>query len=295
MEHFDIFEFARVLNSIGVNKPEKRMVYHYTGVEPLTKIITNKELWFTDRSFLNDRSEGMLPLEICEEVIREIDLEGNIKAALIKELKVKKDNLYKSTERVYVLSFSIDSDSLCLWNYYTKGDSVRGFNIGFMADELTSAFTPSGTISTVLRPIQRRVIYKRDEQKKWIDQTINKLLTAAKGEEITLSAQYIVDKIVYWGYFFKPECFNIEHEYRMVITWDINFPSEHYLLPKEEYRVNDGLIIPYRRLKFNNLDCIKSIMSSPTMDYELAEASLKRASAENPEICIMQSSIPIRY
>jgi hypothetical protein len=295
MESFDAFAFIREYNRIQVDQPENCMIYHYTSADALLNILNTRTLWFSDRSYLNDRSEGLLPLELLEETITQLDIYEDMKAQLLKEIPRQKEKLIHGTKRAYILSFSIDPDNLCLWNYYTKGDQIQGYNIGFQADILTDAFhgIKPGKSNAYI-PLQGRVIYNKNKQKEQVISTINSLLNVAHEQETDFTACFIIDKIIFLGYFFKTECFNIENEYRMVIIWDRAFQSEDYLLKEENYRIHNGFFIPYRQVPFSN-NCIKAITVSPTIEYDLAHSSLKRALSNYPEVEIKRSSIPVRY
>ena len=46
------------------------------------------------------------------------------------------DNPYKKKRYIYQCSFSTQNDNLSLWNYYTKSDGIKGYNLGFNSVEL---------------------------------------------------------------------------------------------------------------------------------------------------------------
>ena len=276
MRSVDPFEFVRVYNRIQVDKPENIMVYHYTTTEALLSILKYESLWFSDRGYLNDTSEGLLPLTILEEVLDQIDVYQGLKDQLRVCIQEQKEKRIHGSKRAYILSFSVDSDSLCLWNYYTKGNQIQGYNIGFQAGLLTRAFHGDRPgKSSAFTPIQRRVEYDKDRQVDAVVSVIKSLLEVTRENETQFTAEYIVDKITSLGYFFKPKCFSIENEYRMVIIWDNRFPSKEYLLKEEDYRCWNGLFIPYREVHFLSNECLKSVTVSPTVDFELARSSLK--------------------
>ncbi len=43
--------------------------------------------------------------------------------------KIKREKARYNILEAYQCSFSTTSDNLCLWNYYTHGDSVQGYNL----------------------------------------------------------------------------------------------------------------------------------------------------------------------
>lgn len=47
-------------------------LYHYTSLNTLQIILKNKQLRFTNRAYLNDKSEGTYVLSLCKEKIDEL-------------------------------------------------------------------------------------------------------------------------------------------------------------------------------------------------------------------------------
>jgi len=90
-------------------------MYHYTDINALSNIITNRELWLTHASFLNDHTEGQELFTLLTEIFQS---EPNI----IKLLK-----FVDKTSEAYCLSFSQDKDLLSQWRGYCPG--VGGYNI----------------------------------------------------------------------------------------------------------------------------------------------------------------------
>ena len=50
---------------------ENNGIYHYTSSNVFLIILKNNTLRFTDRFFLNDKSEGSYVLDLCLELIKE--------------------------------------------------------------------------------------------------------------------------------------------------------------------------------------------------------------------------------
>lgn len=126
-------ELTNISNNIKISQfiPEvDSPIYHYTGPDAFTSILSNTELRFTNRDYLNDFSEGKYVLNLC------IDNSNYICADYLqyendfKEYCREKLNS-KDAFQVFQCSFSLDSDSLCLWNYYTRADRIQGYNLGF--------------------------------------------------------------------------------------------------------------------------------------------------------------------
>lgn len=211
-----------------LNKDDE-MVYHYTSPEGLKGIITNQTLRFTDRYFLNDYSEVTYVLDLCAKNINKISPDvKEFKKELKKQLKKTRNNLNIGFFRAFQCSFSIDSDSLCLWNYYTKGNNINGYNLCFDAKNLCKNFDlkPFSKNGNTPQPLAGRVIYDEDEQLKMDKKLVNEFWQvlkkyydkenkAAAGDEIKEAIEFITEKLLVLGIFFKKKCFEIEHEYRI--------------------------------------------------------------------------------
>lgn len=48
---------------------QPKELYHYTSLNTLQTILANKQLRFTNRAYLNDKSEGTYVLSLCKEKI----------------------------------------------------------------------------------------------------------------------------------------------------------------------------------------------------------------------------------
>lgn len=100
------------------------VVFHYTSPDAFLSIMNDGKLRFTDRNYLNDTSEGKYIFDLCLENSKticegyEAYEQGFVEACM--EMKSR----FEEIRLVYQCSFSTDPDSLCLWNYYTHGNSI---------------------------------------------------------------------------------------------------------------------------------------------------------------------------
>lgn len=118
------------------------IAYHYTNIDNLDKIITkdgngNPILNFraTNCKFLNDQYENTLGLIILEKCLKTIEEELNVpqkemvSPLLLKNREKIKQDLKSFHPNIgtdnYIISMSLDSDSLIMWSMYgNKGDGV---------------------------------------------------------------------------------------------------------------------------------------------------------------------------
>ncbi|MCM1330262.1 MAG: DUF2971 domain-containing protein [Ruminococcus sp.] len=290
-------------------------IYHYTSVDGLKGIVENETLRFTNRFYLNDYTEGIYTFDLLisefDNIFSDLALLLEKKDKIIKECQEYRNKLDLRSFKTFQASFSLDSDSLCLWNYYTKGNnSIRGYNINFNSKELCNSFKLNEEVEKILnRPFvfRKKVIYNKDEQISEIKEFINKLYEAILQDsngESNIAAQIffnrlnmIFDRISVLGIFFKDNHFKIENEYRIAIdlyTENGKFPAVDGLSIK--FISKNDMFVPYVDIKFD-LSTIKSITVSPTMNYEneLKNLNMFLDTAGIKDISIEKSAIPVRF
>lgn len=282
-------------------------VYHYTSPGGMNGIIFNGKLRFSDRYYLNDASEGRYAIQLCIDNIDNLGISNHdFKDAFLKECigrlaKPQRDNFY-----IFQCSFSLDPDSLCLWNYYTKGDSIKGFNLAFQADKLLEGLTPTPLEADGRCPkaIGGKVIYHQDEQLSIIKSIVSSFTALSEIDDYykydRSTVGLLLDKIMFAGVFFKKECFAIEKEYR--IAFDLFLKADGTYASIEEsqqFRELNGIFIPFVDIQFDKTS-LKRITLSPTLEIESTTQSIQRMlKNEYPAIKgkkeIVSSEIPVRY
>ena len=119
-------EKSKVLFHKGTNT---RHVFHYTSIGGLQGILENKKIRFTNIRYMNDKEENLAGLE---SMLKASNISGE-----------KADNLrtaFQDEERqTFVCCFSIEEDSLPMWNYYTKDANSQGYNIEFLDKKLVES------------------------------------------------------------------------------------------------------------------------------------------------------------
>ena len=203
---------------------------------------------------------------------------------------------------VYQCSFSTNKDSLCMWNYYTKSDSIKGFNLKFdkMEDyDLLKIKSKDGFGK--LKVYSGKVIYDTDKQISTLKDVLNQFekFTRRSGLSADMIAKYAVDKIAHIGEFFKKSCFRVEEEYRVSISPVLNDDGTFMTIDYErKFREKNGLFIPYIDIEFNS-ELLVGITMSPTLnpdDTIQGILSLTKNKDHNiTKDSIVPSEIPIRY
>lgn len=315
MTNDEMIKFADFLNSFQVEYTSNAdidsiYIYHYTSIEGLKGILDKEQLRFTDRFCLNDYSEGIYVLNLCINKINEITKDiftDEMKKEFMKccQERLKRPATYNFY--VYQCSFSMSSDSLCMWNYYTKGNDIQGYNLKFNSAELRNnlILKPTPEINSVPNILSGKVVY---EEKKQID-IIRKILmkfvnffhnnVIRPDHNLTSHMKYVIDKIMIQGIFFKPHYFDIENEYRLAINLLINDDGQYAAISnKREFMTKKDMIVPFTYIKFNP-SVLRGLTLSPTLDYESTRVNIFNAfqkkfaniSIDN----IVKSKIPVRF
>ena len=283
---------------------DNKKIYHYTSPAGFQGIITNRTLRFTDRFFLNDYTEGVYVLDLC---IENLDFlvpnDRNLRKELCRVCKKQKEKMNEANIYVYQCSFSLDGDNLSLWNYYTKGDSIRGYNLCFESRQISKKLHLKQKNNEKLSPLYGVVVYEKQEQLNIIRRIIEKFqrLNQVYPKDYQFTIGLLVQKLLVIGTFFKNPCFSVEHEFRIVFNLGINGLGSFVQIQNEKkYFEKGGILIPCIDVEFES-DALKGIGISPTLDFETTKSSIYRATEINfPQIkenkdSVYPSKIPVRY
>lgn len=98
-----------------------KAIYHYTSIGGLQGILGEKKLRFTNIKYMNDK----------DEIIAGLDSMAKACDASEEEREKLKSAFISHGTQTFVCCFSLDGDSLPMWNYYTKEINNQGYNIEF--------------------------------------------------------------------------------------------------------------------------------------------------------------------
>lgn len=303
-----LLDVCKLYNSINLRDiiPDvDELIYHYTSPLGFKGILEYKTLRFSDRYFLNDYSEGIYVMELCLNNIDSIVLErGEFKDKLLDGCKERIENPQNNNFFGYQCSFSLNKDSLCLWNYYTKGDNIQGYSLGFNSKELCSklkltSITEDGNIPVI---VGGKVVYDESQQLSMVNEIVNRFFDLSRSyNDKQIIIDLLIDKLMLIGAFFKKEYFKVEEEYRLVVDLHINSSTRQFSLIKEEqnFYEKNGILIPYIDIAYEP-GALKEIRLSPTLDVKTAVNSIYRTTMRDfPQIekykAVKQSEIPVRY
>jgi len=300
-------EFTDFLNDFQLTEQVyDGYIYHYTSSEATKNILENRELRFVDRYYLNDYSEGRYSIELTlkhlNELIKNKKQNKEFYKIIKEELEDRKKNLQNNHFYVYQCSFSINKDSLPLWNYYARDNSIKGYNLKFRADKLKKSVAANFNGVNIRNVYAGKVVYKKAKQLQIIREILKKFEKYYENNKNSVDlktlANYAVKKIYQQGAFFKNECFAAEEEYRIIL---ILHGAKGVIRPTNEklkFIERNGQYIPYVNRKFD-ITTLEGIRMSPTLNeketreslYSICKIYYPKLKKEN----IKKSEIPVRY
>lgn len=255
--------------------PKSHVVYHYTTLEGLYKILESNELWMTDYTYLNDAKEiehgySLVQIEI-EKILDRLQNSQKNKLLLDFLAMLKQSQL----PRICLTSFSLDGDSLSQWRGYSRGR--MGVSIGFDVFaqywiKLKQCYFHQVIYDypTQIEIIQNYLYYHEhlleNDLKKVIKNRSGKRVLGSRKKMTEYYCQKMLSRLYSLISFFKDTAFTDEREVRLVYTEEAELyeRSELKKAPKR-FRVTDGLIIPYCTTK----DLRRNWLNSITNDGDL--------------------------
>lgn len=296
-------EFTDFVNDIQLTeKAYDGYIYHYTSSEATKSILENRKLRFVDRYYLNDYSEGRYSIELAFEHLNKLIKNQEFYEIIKEELNNRMKKLQNNHFFVYQCSFSTNKDSLSLWNYYARDNSIKGYNLKFRSDKLKESISENFNGANANNIYAGKVIYKTDKQLQIIRNILKQFEDYYKNNksfvDLKTIAYYTVEKIFEQGVFFKKECFAVEEEYRIAL---ILYESKGVIRPTEEkleFMERNGKYIPYINRNFD-IETLEGIRMSPTLNeketreslYSVCKIYYPKLKKEN----IKKSEIPVRY
>lgn len=299
-------------------------VYHYTSPEGLMGILKNREIFFTDAQYLNDYRERM---SINDELKRfweenrgeyDKDFYQLFKGIYIDSYEDNKfpyidENTSEELYRFFIMSASMNNDSLSMWKYYAKDDTYNGYNIDLFIPALDDEWIDRETGVAVEVGV---VIYDSNQKQSKIHTIMEKLYDEwCKYKVSDLMNQKMIKEYTSWisyaSLFFKNSCFSTEEEMRFVAAVpkaklnEINYELENGTRkPMYDFRVSNGVIIPFIRMPlfgWNNSEnwISNRIGVGPCMNFDLKKEGIlqliESLDYKFHKIDVVKSEIPLRY
>ena len=270
-------------------KYNENSVFHFTSGQALKNMIETRSLWLSERQYMNDVLEVDYTKDIICEYLKQYEGENVVKEDI--------NDYVDFHENQYIFSTCTESDLVNMWNYYTNGQGLSdSFCIEFDRQELKDIFLAFQEESENFYFGQ--VIYRKEDQKSIIFETLDKLIQKSTNQNITTEhRKKLFDKYNYITEYFyslcKQEGHSAEKEYRFVFCSNENSYFEY----------KRGLFVPTKKIFLNEIDenlklPIKSIMFGPNHYSSIGSKSLKKFLIKNGyrenEVKIKKSSLSIR-
>ena len=286
-------ELANIVNGV-IQNIDPPIIYHYTSAAGLLGILTNSKLWFTRWDSLNDTSENLIVHDCINEALDKYTQEPQF-VKYIREInnnqrKFKKEGYIDSD--LYLASFSANSDSLTMWNCYSKDTRGDGYCIGFDNPKLFQDYPV----------IISKVIYDKDEQMTVVYDVLerlhqiydcfikNKDTSPDTYKVVAKSFEFVFEEI---SIFFKHSAFKDEKEVRASIRKRDEVETLKSIVP--QIRENGAMLIPYLEMPFDKA-LVKSVTISPTLaDRPVRPGLLALKSKLGMGFNILKSEIPYRH
>ena len=314
----------RIVHPSKITEAYATDVYHYTSPEGVIGILKNREIFFTDSEYLNDYEERLginselekFWKEHCSEYDK--DFYNLIRGFRINEYE-DNDYMYIDYEfanescRYFILSASVNSDSLSMWKYYSKNGSYDGYNINLFIPALDDEWIDRETKVAVETGL---VVYNTNEKQEKIHNIVELLYdvwcTYKKSDALNnkIIKEYR-QGISYASVFFKNECFSTEKEMRFVAIVPKSILKDIYYervdgtrVKMYDFRSVNGVITPYIKMPLFGWNTEENWITSqivvgPCVNYELREKGIRQfiesLDYRLHELKIVKSKVPVRY
>lgn len=317
---------AELESDLNVNDIET--VYHYTDITGLKGILGEGGFRVSHSYFMNDINELMYTIEVIVSVIDELKIkETDLEIIKMYNLLLEdaKNYIIAETDETwlsrrsghrrpseYILSFSLDNDSLQVWSSFTGG---CGYNIGLdfskFKDKLNKEYNKELNEEAKVIYIFSKVIYDRSKQEEIIKRKIAEYKEIycryadqlSESEIKSFTAKFFIGMRLF-ACFFKNPVFCGDNEFRVVF-----FNYSHLVsYIKPEFRTKNGMLIPYfdifKRRNGNSTDepnqlPVNSITIGPTNFSDMAKEGvyyyLYDLDYDIEKIEVRNSKIPLRY
>ncbi len=282
-------------------------VYHYTTAEGLNSILQRDSinLWFTRWDCVNDVLEGQDVIDIYRKAGESLVENGEIDDEYWSQLKditpnnsfpisfcvkdrkgTKTDTFITCPSTSYICCFSLDKDSLPMWNYYSKNSSSNGYNIKLLPGYLEEEYNwqkedeENGTKANYGSDLQYlRVIYDDQEKLSIIKKAILRpyIFRHETEDAISRISARISSCLRQWQLVFKKVSYQHEREARMILVLPDEYPDNaiDYTPFEIRFRAKMGYLIPYVEVRFKSIEAFRGLTVGPRENQEFAADTVK--------------------
>jgi hypothetical protein len=264
-----------------VAKDEGPLVWHYTTVDGLYGILTDKRIHATDIRFLNDYAELVYALPAINAGLTSLAMRLEDRPDL-QELVIEASRYVDSyfaeaggvLPNIYVACFCEEADLLSQWRAYANG----GYAIGFRRNTLQEKYAAGVVGNLNTHPSFNTITYIKEAHRRIVDETIASRLD----DYFRARAIYLPDSDrsvafdsldLAWDMLrlmstVKSDAFLEEAEWRVISH--VSDPMLHGY----GFKPRGDRLVPYVQMEFEPED-IAHIVIGPGSDFELKKDSLR--------------------
>lgn len=275
--------------------PKKpNIIYQYTDTEALFNGIVVKEpkkegeeicLWASNYLYMNDPNEIATGQKYVDELLKEYFIEDN-------RDKITLD--IEDSLDYYITSFSMNVDSLPMWNMYGKNGA--GIALGFDRAIIENTNSTLYKCSYLNNELKNKVkaFCEKVKGEKISKEALDFIFTIAmfalllnKDKKESEQMINLLIPFLLFMIYAKDPAYKYEDEVRLLIHSDQN--------SKIKYRIQNNLIVPYIE-NFFPKEALKTVLVGPTNDMKRTIKSIKRYldSKGFDEVDVIESKVPYR-
>jgi hypothetical protein len=249
------------------------VLYHYTSMGVLESITRTRQIWLSEVSHLNDKTEHDHAATFMQGLLYE--RYPDLKLLVAENFSAWR--FRQSFRETFVCSFTENADSLPQWRgYCSNGLGVAiGFSSAAIRDmEVTVQPVHRPDLESSFSAALMRCVYTREDKENLSEEYIDQFLRCMTSEANQNAAQQILTNVMsLCSPLFKHESFKEEQEWRLVVT------SRTPDAPTRYFRIGYSSIIPYLTATLGadeTVDFIKEIVIGPSPNEGLAVKGVER-------------------
>ena len=228
----------------AIHPPAK--LYHYTSADALIGIVSNKEIWATNTSFLNDATEVTHAIELTRFLIIGCIERNEVSSTTLPFANMLYEWLGTAAARFYVASFTELQDSLSQWRAYCPVSG--GYTIGLPSAQIHDMAVSQGFMLV-------KCIYDFDTQQIIINEVLNGFFAGYENqysindtpERLKNFVIVCRDYMTQLALLMKHSSFQEEQEWRLIAA-----NLDEMTNPGIFFRGSNKGIIPYYKFKLVN-------------------------------------------
>lgn len=235
------------------------MIYHYCNTTAFNSIISTKNIWLTDITKLNDKTEYKAGFDIILEILKN---KGFEKISTFQDIHT--DKLSKDFQ-ILVGCFSKEGDAGSQWRSYA--DESRGISIGF-DEELIKMFNLFNRFTeNEFQPIGSRVDFSEvNYDRSDFSKKVTRLINMTEKRNDIFKNKIIAFELRRLAATYKDPYFKDEREIRAIVEIESN-RNDKYALDERFNAYKENAV--YHNLKTSYLDShsIKEVIIGANCSY----------------------------